>query len=133
MKWRKVTERQIGGNYTWWDSECDSVDLLPLLYCIGNAVPYRPLDYFLRGIFTDDAMAPGGGDPGWGWWRERKDDGHYLYHAWTNPDISALEPFEADYDEVTVKRCVRRTLEDFSEAHPDRKAEVEEVIMRFGL
>jgi hypothetical protein len=133
MKWRKATERQVGGNYTWWDSACESIILLPLLYCIGNAIPCRPLDYFLKGIFTDDEMAPGGGDPGWVWWRERQSDGSYLYYAWTDPEMSALEPFEASYDEITVKRYVRRTLENYAEAHPERQAEVVEVITKFGL
>lgn len=133
MIWRKVSEKRIGGNYTWWDADRDSVVLLPLLYCIGNALPYRPLDYFLRGLFTDDELAPGGGDPGWVWYRDKKEDGSYTYHAWTNEDISGLTPSEADYDEVTVKLHVRRTLDNFEQAHPDRASEVQAVIQRYDL
>lgn len=130
---RKISEKQIGGNYTWWDAETDSPDLLPLLYCIGNAVPSRPLDRFLRGIFTDDENALGGGDPGWTWFRELRSDGTYEYHAWTYGDVSGLDPCEGVYDEATVKQHVHRTLVNFAAAHPDRKTEVEEVIARYKL
>ncbi|WP_217900187.1 hypothetical protein [Noviherbaspirillum humi] len=133
MIWKKVTEKQIGGNYTWWDSENDSHTLLPLLYCVGNALPYQPLDYFLRGIFTDDPLAPGGGDPGWVWYREKQDDGTYRYYAWTYAEMSGLDPCEGDYDEATVKRLVRETLENFRKAHPDRAAEIDEVINKYDL
>jgi hypothetical protein len=133
MTWRKASERLIGGNYTWWDAEKDSAALLPLLYCIGNAIPHEPLDYFLRGIFTDDKLAPGGGDPGWTWYRDRLPDGSYTYHAWTNEDSSGLDPCEGDYDEATVKLHVYRTLMNFAETHSESKDEVEDVVARYAL
>ena len=133
MKRRKASETLAGGNYTWYDFEVDGAHLLPLLYCIGHAVHRRPLDYFFKGIFTDDELAPGGGDPGWSWYRELQPDGTYDYHAWTYEDISGLDPCEGVYDEATVKLHVHRTLLNFAEAHPDRATEVNEVIARYGL
>lgn len=131
MIWRKVSEKQIGGNYTWWDADFDSVDLLPLLYCIGNAIPYQPLDYYLQGIFTD--QGPCGGDPGWGIEKKITTDGKKVYWAYSNAEISGLDPCEGDYDEETVKKHVRRTLENFRKSHPERSREVDEVVAKYQL
>ena len=131
MIWRKASEKQIGGNYTWWDADTESEALLPLLYCIGNAIPHVPLDYFLRGIFT--GIGPCGGDPGWGIEKKSAADGKVFYWAYCLPDISGLDPCEGEYDEATVKKHVRRTLENFRKAHPERAAEVNEVISKYQL
>jgi hypothetical protein len=96
------------------------------------AVNY-PLDYFLGGILTGDESAPSGGDPGWVLYQDRVEQGRIIYHAWTNADISELDPCEADYDEATVKLHVRRTLDNFAKAHPERQADVDKVIAKYAL
>lgn len=133
MVWKKASEQQVGGNYTWWDAEQDSPLLLPLLYCIGNAIPHQPLDYFLRGLFTDDELAPGGGDPGWAWHRHMRADGTLAYRVWTHEEVSGLECNEGEYDEATVKHHIYRTLLNFAEARPEHGDEVREVIARYHL
>jgi hypothetical protein len=108
----------------------------PLLYCLGFAVENvagKPVDYFLRGILNGDEDAPSGGDPGWVLYRDRFENGQVVYHAFTNPEMSGLDPSEADYDEVTVKLHVRRTLDNFAKAHPERQAEVREVVTKYRL
>ncbi|RCS56430.1 hypothetical protein DU000_12500 [Parvibium lacunae] len=112
----------------------ETENIAPLLWCLDFAiVPHYPVDYFLPGIFTDDENALGGGDPGWVWHREKQSDGTYRYYAWTVEDTSYLDPCEGEYDEATVKYHVRRALENFRQAHPERNAEVDEVIAKYAL
>jgi len=108
----------------------------PLLYCLGFAIENvkgQPVDYFLRAFFSDDKESPSGGDPGWLLYRDRVELGRTIYHAFTVPDASGLDPHEADYDEATVKRLVRRTLENFRAAHPERSNEIDAVVSKYGL
>jgi hypothetical protein len=131
MTWRKSSETKIGGNYTWFDKDKDSLELLPLLYCIGNTTHASSIDYYLKGIFT--GVGPCGGDPGWQLFPDDDYIDKKMFYAWTNADISGLDPHEGTYDEATVKKHVRATLENFRKAHPERSIEVDEVILRFLL
>jgi hypothetical protein len=133
MTWRKASERRIG-TYVWWDSATESVELLPLLECLSYAIESnRPLDYFLRGILGGDATAPSGGDPGWVLYQDHLEGGRVIYHAFTDPEMSGLDPNEGDYDEWTVKLHVRRALDNFVTAHPDQANEVRDVVLKYGL
>ena len=128
-----MTPRHYGG-YVSVDWEVDGEDIEPLLWCLRFVVGYyQPLDYFLRGVLTGEESAPSGGDPGWLMYPERLADGRTVYQAWTNPDISYIDPCEGVYDEATVKRLVRRTLENFRKAQPERSVEVDEVIAKYCL
>jgi hypothetical protein len=114
------------------DWEVDGDNIEPLLYCLSFAIQLnRPLDYFLPGILTGEGTS--GGDPGWVMYPERRSDGRTVYVAWTNPDMSDLDPCEGEYDEATVKLHVRRTLNNFAHAHPESTAEVDRLVAKYGL
>jgi PAS domain-containing protein len=140
MTWRKASERRIG-NYIWWDSEVESESLLPLLECLSYAIEInRPVDFFIRRILPADQPHYAGADPGWEVTNAHPDgslmrdaEGRVLYRAWTIEDISGLDPAEGEYDEATVRLHIRRTLDNFRAAHPERAAEVDEVIAKYGL
>jgi hypothetical protein len=122
------------GGYVSVDWELDGDNVEPLLWCLSFAVvDHFPLDYFLHGILTGDDAAPSGGDPGWLLYPERVDGGGVIYRAWTDSAMSYLEPCEGDYDEVTVKRLVRRTLENFAKANPQHRPQVESLINEYSL
>lgn len=133
MSWYS-SDRVSFGEYVWLMHDEDDAGLYPLAECLSYAInSYQPLDYFLGGLLTDDELALSGGDPGWSWYREKQPDGTYKYHAWTYSEISGLDPCEGEYDEATVKKYVRRTLENFRKAHPERAKEVEDVIAKYQL
>jgi hypothetical protein len=128
-----MTLRHYAG-YVSVDWERDGDDVEPLLWCLRFAVSDAfPFDYFLRGILLGDDDAPSGGDPGWVMYPERLKDGRKIYRAWTNPDMSYLDPCEGQYDEATAKRLVRRTLENYAKANPEFSSNVQEVIEKYGL
>ena len=116
-----------------------SNDLAPLLWCLGFVITDRELDFYLQGTFTGKGLC--GGDPGWQLFPEKDDVGRPvldesdkpMFYAWTDPDISGLNPHEGTYDEATVKKHVRATLENFRKAHPGRSPEVDKVIVRYEL
>ncbi len=128
---QQVQNKTQIGNYVFQDSDDRAGALLPLLQCLRFAVALnRPLDYFLKGIFTGEGTC--GGDPGWVIEKIIADDTSAKYYAFISEDCCD-PPNEGTYDEATVKKHVRATLENFRKAHPERTIEVDEVIARFGL
>lgn len=129
MKPANQSTNQIG-NYVWRDPNDETNFLLPLLECLRFAVTLnRTLDYFLEGVFT--GKGPCGGDPGWVIERTAIDK-LVKYQVHISEDFCD-PPNEGTYDEATVKKHVRATLENFRAAHPERSGEVDEVIIRFSL
>lgn len=141
MNWYS-SDRVTFGEYVWLKRDESTLSLYPLAECLSYVInSFQPLDYWLRQIFPSTEPHYAGGDPGWEITNYDPDTGEMLYdetgnikyHAWTNEDISGLDPCEGEYDEATVKKHVLRTLENFRHAHPERTKEVDEVIARYQL
>jgi hypothetical protein len=120
------------GNYVIVDWDCERGDIAPLVEALSYAIQAnRRVDFFLEGIFTGNG--PSGGDPGWAIDRATDQIVERQFHVYMSSDISGHDIDEAVYDEATVKRHVRRTLENFAAMHPDRKQEVEEALLKYKL
>jgi hypothetical protein len=101
------------GNYTVFDQDKDDDSTRPLLEALRFAIqPYKPLSYFLDGIFLDIGFT--GGDPGWVIERRLGGPEGKTFWVYLSSDYSYEEEDEFWYDEATVKRHVRRTLENFA-------------------
>lgn len=108
--------------------------MFPLLWGLDYAIEINfPIEEFVQGLFTDYENAPSGGDPGWAIYKDRVEDGRAIFHAWTDPNMSYLDPSEADYEEWIVKRRVREALEEFLLSYPSRAALVARLIERYEL
>jgi hypothetical protein len=125
----------------------------PLLYGLMFAMsPGWPVDNFLKTIFkADGSLGGAGSDPGWSIdWIPEASEALFpedwtrcmaqlpagtlgCFEAWTYQPISDLEPPCAYYPEAVVRRHVRRVLDNFRAAHPERAAEVAAVIQRMRL
>lgn len=120
--------------------EFDERDALaPLMWCFLGVVS-DPLDHYLKGILPLGKPGSCGGDPGWGIYtddmdnNERFDDqGRRMYFAWTDAEISGLTPNAAWYSEDVVRYHLRRVFENFVAAHPQRKAEVDALLLKYKL
>ena len=133
MVWRRVTENTLGGNYTWYDSAIEGVELHPLIYCVGNAFPARDGDNYwqhLGGLFD---LGGAGGDPDWHIERYIDDNGKIMYWALSSTDISGLEPSTGDYEESLVKKYFARTMREYARVHPESQAKIQELIDRYQL
>ncbi|VWX62575.1 hypothetical protein VARIO8X_60344 [Burkholderiales bacterium 8X] len=136
MIWRKVTEDTIGGNYTWYDSAIHGQELLPLLYCVGNAFPARDRKefwYYVSALFTPNETKYAGGDPGWRLIGCTSVQGRTFYSASVNSDISGLETTSGEYDESTVKYYFVRTMREYSRVHSESREFVEQLIVEYKL
>ena len=133
MVWRRVTENTLGGNYTWYDSAVEGVELRPLIYCVGNAFPARSRDNYwhhLESVFDHGGAS---GDPDWLIAREVDEDGKVLYWAQSSTDMSGLEPPCGHYEEALVKKYFARTMREYSRVHPESKGKIQELIDRYQL
>lgn len=135
------------GDYVSFDAETQDMVLLPLLECLRYAIrPDRPADFFLKSLLGEDG--PGGGDPGWSiHWIPKESEALFpdawglcmsglpgeggCYEAWTNQEISDLDPPCAYYSKLVVYRHVREVLENFRLGNPKREREVDSIIKRF--
>lgn len=111
----------------------------PLLWCLLGILS-EPLDPYLGGILPLGKPGYCGGDPGWEIStndtdnNERFDDqGRRMYFAWTDPEMSGLNPNAAWYSEDVVRHHLRRVLENFLKVHPDRKVEVDSLVLKYKL
>jgi hypothetical protein len=106
------------GSYVVVDLELERDDIVVLVEALSYAIlPNHRVDKYLQGIFT--GIGPSGGDPGWAIDRTVNEAGVAVYDVFMSGDISGQDIEEARYDEATVKRHVRRTLENFAAAHPE--------------
>lgn len=135
----KANEKRIG-NYIRWDAEKEPATLRPLLECLRFAInDLAPLDYWIGRMFPASEPQYAGGDPGWQITNYDPATGEILsdadgaaaYRCWIHPDYCDVT--EGEYDVATLKSHIHRTLMNFAEAHPDRRAEVEEVVARYTL
>ena len=135
MVWRRVTENVLGGNYTWYDSAVEGVELHPLIYCVGNAFPARDRDsywYYVPALFEGE-RGYASGDPDWLMARELDEHGKVLFWAQSSTDISGLEPPCGHYEEALVKKYFARTMREYARMHPESKTKVEELISKYQL
>jgi hypothetical protein len=136
MVWRRVTENLLGGNYTWYDSAVEGVELYPLIYCVGNAFPARDREtywYYVPALFDDINSSYAGGDPDWLLAGEVDEQGKVVYRAQSSTDISGLEPPSGDYDEALVKKYFARTMREYARVHPESNAKIQELIDKYQL
>ena len=136
MVWRRVTENVLGGNYTWYDSAVEGVELHPLIYCVGNAFPARDRDtywHYVPALFDDIETAYAGGDPDWLLEGYVNEQGQKMYWARSSTDISGLEPPCGDYEESLVKKYFARTMHEYARVHPECAPKVQELIAKYQL
>jgi len=136
MVWRRVTENLLGGNYTWYDSAVEGVELYPLIYCVGNAFPARARNtywYYVPVLFDKNEGGCGAGDPDWLLERYTDEQGKVMYWASSSTDISGLEPPSGDYEEALVKKYFARTMREYARVHPESSAKIQELIDKYQL
>lgn len=106
----------------------------PLMYAIGFALGTAPrLDSYLHSVFPPYPAALGGGDPGWLWYHEKKQDGS---------DVIVVEIFEPvappsgiwnEYSPEKLRYEVRAALSNLVMNQPACLGEVDEIIRFFDL
>ncbi len=128
----------------------DRLRLELLFYCISFAVNWGsfPLDRYLEGILGNVGSV--GGDPGWRLCPEDREGATYpeqwdaciakskhpelgCYEAWALSDISDITPETAYYTVEEVRHYIRIALDNIALQHPERAADVKEIIVRYGL
>jgi hypothetical protein len=121
--------------------EGDRLELL--FYCINFSVNWGsfPLDRDIKNILGPaDFRGYCGGDPGWEI-DGCEDDGSALYdelgqrvfRCWALSDISDITPETSHYTVEEVRHYIRIALGNIGIQHPERAAEVNEIILRYSL
>lgn len=133
---RKLTERAIGGNYTWYDTAVEGEEMEPLLYCIGCAFPARDRKeywYYVPALFDSSRGGGAGGDPSWNIDRFINEAGQVMYSAEYETYLTGVEPPYGEYDEATVKRYFAKTMREYARVHPETAANIEQLIQKYQL
>lgn len=119
MKWGRIDEISSEKKLLYW----------VLMFVLA---PYfdDPIDHWLKIILTSGGM---GGDPGWKMEHILDQHGEGNYRVWADPDISGIDPSEASYSIETVRSAVLDSLRALSNANPDKRDEVIEIIERYKL
>lgn len=143
-----MTKLRIG-HCVYFDSVRDSSDILPLLVCLSYAIERNhPVNFYLNSLLGQEG--PSGGDPGWSiHWIDRAEDALFpedwkrcmkyvpeheagCFEAWTEKNISNLDPYCAYYPKNVVFHHTLVALGNFKEAHPERTDEIDEVTKWFS-
>ncbi|WP_457349466.1 hypothetical protein [Roseateles sp. P5_D6] len=107
----------------------------PLMYALGYALgTHNDLGHFLRAIFPPYPNgAPGGGDPGWIWYREKDGSGKDVIVVELDAVIAPSDGVWAIYSEMKIRYEVRAALSNYAIMSPKRLADVNAVIHKYGL
>lgn len=119
MKWGRIDSMESSQRLLYW----------VLMHVVA---PYfdDPLDHWLKHIL---APSPGfGGDPGWEVECINDEEGEH-YRVWADPDVSGLNPCVAVYDAGAFRRAARETLLALGASFPEKMAEIEGVLRKYGL
>lgn len=139
------------GYCVYFDADRQDAGLLPLLECLSHAIgPRRPIDRFVRHYIGENGGVAGG-DPGWSvdWisdannalfpeaWKRcmnsvPEGDGG-CFEAWTDQNISCLDPPYGYYPKSIVLRYTIEALEALSSLHVELKVEIDSLIEKFRM
>lgn len=113
-------------------SVSDDMSLLywSLLWAI-SPMSGRPVDYFLARILGTEGRAAA--DPGWEIEKMITESGEQEFHIWLDPDIYLMQPNEGKFSSNIFREAVKNTLLEYVMAYPEKREEVEKVLLRYGF
>jgi hypothetical protein len=119
MKWAQIPPAEDQAALLIW----------ALMFAIED--PARFMNDNITEMFSRDGEI--GGDPGWGIHHYIDDEGDDQFDVWVDPRLSGLKDRERTYRADVVRNTTRKVLESFSDAYPDKRMEVSQLLFRCNL